>query len=66
MSKYFIVSLSIITIMNEELDIDPLNPPSTDCLFDGTQMSKAPFTTLTLCSLQQWAHASACIKVGLL
>jgi len=39
--------------MNEELDL--LNPNII-----GHKMSKAHFTTLTLCSLQQWAHATSC------
>lgn len=38
--------------MNEELDVSLLE----------SKLSKAHFTTLTLGSLQQWAHATSCIK----
>jgi len=58
MSKYFIGILSIISIMNEELNIDPLNPP----ILQNTYRVKLPIATLTLGSLQQWVHATGCIK----
>jgi len=44
--------------MNEELNIDPLNP----LILQNTYAAKLPIATLTLGSLQQWAQASACIK----
>ena len=42
--------------MNEELDL--LNPH----ILQDAYEAKLPIATLTLCSLQQWAHATCCIK----
>ncbi len=44
--------------MNEELNLDLLNPSTLQNAYEA----QLPIATLTLCSLQQWAHATACIK----